>query len=691
MYARPGAGAAEKMRKRSILAIGCWLLAAGSSELAAQTTLNDTLREVTVTETRHSHALKSTAPMHVLDRHDMQVQGVVDMADALHRLPGITLRDYGGAGGMKTVSVRGFGAKHTGVSYDGVLLSECQSGEIDLSRYSLDNVDHLSLVVGDNSDIFIPARNATTPATLQIQTIATVAGGSPSGFKPHLTAQLKAGSFGYTSPFLRYEQHLSPTLAVSAVGEYIYAENDYPYTIKNGIETIRDHRRNTRMNSGHAEVNLVYRGTRNEERLRVGEQSSGMGGTRDEELSAKLYYYDNDRQLPGQVFYYSNTSRETLRDRNFFGQVGYQRRWHSGWALKLNGKFNWAAALYDDGVVAGWVQDADYYQREAYGSMCLYYRTQNHWAFDYSADYAFNNLNSTLPTDTRPYRNTVLQSATAQYHTARLMVMARLLHSLYLNGAKDAEGAHDMRRLSPSLSLSYAVTPHLRLRASYKDIFRAPTFNENYFFHYGSKELKAEDTRQLNVGATYAANVSQHTELSATADFYYNKVTDLIQGVPHNMFVFTCVNIGKAEIIGLDVTTRAARQLGRHTLTAAVNYSLQRARDHTNPQSPFYDYQIAYIPLHSGSASLGWENPWVNVALGGHVIGERWSTNEHQNSTHIDSYTELSATVWRRFHIGRPVAEVRFDLKNLTDRQYEIVRSYPMPGRCWQLTLKIEN
>ena len=679
------------MRKRSTLAIGCWLLAAGSSELAAQTTLNDTLREVTVTETRHSHALKSTAPMHVLDRHDMQVQGVVDMADALHRLPGITLRDYGGAGGMKTVSVRGFGAKHTGVSYDGVLLSECQSGEIDLSRYSLDNVDHLSLVVGDNSDIFIPARNATTPATLQIQTIATVAGGSPSGFKPHLTAQLKAGSFGYTSPFLRYEQHLSPTLAVSAVGEYIYAENDYPYTIKNGIETIRDHRRNTRMNSGHAEVNLVYRGTRNEERLRVGEQSSGMGGTRDEELSAKLYYYDNDRQLPGQVFYYSNTSRETLRDRNFFGQVGYQRRWHSGWALKLNGKFNWAAALYDDGVVAGWVQDADYYQREAYGSMCLYYRTQNHWAFDYSADYAFNNLNSTLPTDTRPYRNTVLQSATAQYHTARLMVMARLLHSLYLNGAKDGEGAHDMRRLSPSLSLSYAVTPHLRLRASYKDIFRAPTFNENYFFHYGSKELKAEDTRQLNVGATYAANVSQHTELSATADFYYNKVTDLIQGVPHNMFVFTCVNIGKAEIIGLDVTTRAARQLGRHTLTAAVNYSLQRARDHTNPQSPFYDYQIAYIPLHSGSASLGWENPWLNVALGGHVIGERWSTNEHQNSTHIDSYTELSATVWRRFHIGRPVAEVRFDLKNLTDRQYEIVRSYPMPGRCWQLTLKIEN
>ena len=132
------------------------------------------LREVTISKYRHERALQSTAPMHVLDRRDMQTMGVTDMADALHRLPGITLRDYGGAGGMKTVSVRGFGAKHTGVSYDGVMLSECQSGETDLSRYSLDNVDHLSLVVGDNDDIFIPARQSSTPAVLHIETLMSV-------------------------------------------------------------------------------------------------------------------------------------------------------------------------------------------------------------------------------------------------------------------------------------------------------------------------------------------------------------------------------------------------------------------------------------------------------------------------------------------------------------------------------------
>ena len=367
-----------------------------SAFVSAQTdTTTLQIDEVQVVDSRKHHTLTSTAPLHVMDHGEMLRMGVTDMADALHRLPGITLRDYGGAGGMKTVSVRGFGAKHTGVSYDGVMLSECQSGEIDLSRYSLDNVGSLSLVIGDNDDIFIPARQATTPASVNIQTMQL----SADDRLPHLKAQMKLGSFGYASPFLKYEQNVSEHMAFSALGEYTYAENDYPYTIKNGVETINDRRKNSRMNSGHGELNFLWTISPSDR------------------LSGKVYYYDNDRQLPGQVFYYSNTSRETLRDRNLFGQLMYQKRLSEKLSLKLNGKFNWSASLYDDGMVASQILDANYWQREYYTSACLLYLPSDEWAFDYSVDYAHNNLNSTLDTDVRPYRNTLLQSATAKYRT----------------------------------------------------------------------------------------------------------------------------------------------------------------------------------------------------------------------------------------------------------------------------------
>jgi outer membrane cobalamin receptor len=638
------------------------------------------LEGVTVTESQRRHTLTSTAPLHLLDRRDMLSMGITDMADALHRLPGITLRDYGGAGGMKTVSVRGFGAKHTGVSYDGVMLSECQSGEIDLSRYSLDNVEGLSLTIGDNDDIFIPARQSSTPAVLNIETLRM----RTDDTRPHLTAQVKQGSFGLISPFVRYEQNLSNRFAFSLVGEYTYADNDYPYSIQNGNETVSDRRSNSRMNSWHGELNFLYQ------------------TNRVSRLSGKLYYYDNDRQLPGQVHYYTNLSGEALRDRNAFGQLLYQTRWDDKLSLKWLAKYNWAESVYRDRMMQGGVNDASYWQREIYSSAVLLYTPDERWAMDYSMDYAFNNLNgsSWRTLVGKPYRHTMLQSATAKYQSRRLKVIIRLLLSLYLNGQSEMpattrqdvqqNSADNMQRLSPSLSVSYKLLADqdLYVRASYKNIFRSPTFNESYYYHYGSTNLKPESTDQLNVGVTYTAPLSRRNMLTVTLDGYYNHVKDMIVAVPQNMFVWTCVNLDKVRSYGLDATMRASRQVAEgHQVAVVGSYSYQRVEDRNNPDATTYGYQVAYMPRHQGSLSVSYENPWVNVSLHGTSVSSRWPNNNHYEGTLIAGYTDCGATLWRQFRWHRHQLEARFDLKNVFDKHYEIVANYPMPGRNYQISI----
>jgi outer membrane cobalamin receptor len=638
------------------------------------------LEGVTVTESQRRHTLTSTAPLHLLDRRDMLSMGITDMADALHRLPGITLRDYGGAGGMKTVSVRGFGAKHTGVSYDGVMLSECQSGEIDMSRYSLDNVEGLSLTIGDNDDIFIPARQSSTPAVLNIETLRM----RTDDTRPHLTAQVKQGSFGLISPFVRYEQNLSNRFAFSLVGEYTYADNDYPYSIQNGNETVSDRRSNSRMNSWHGELNFLY-------------QTNQVS-----RLSGKLYYYDNDRQLPGQVHYYTNLSGEALRDRNAFGQLLYQTRWDDKLSLKWLAKYNWAESVYRDRMMQGGVNDASYWQREVYSSAVLLYTPDERWAMDYSMDYAFNNLNgsSWRTLVGKPYRHTMLQSATAKYQSRRLKVIVRLLLSLYLNGQSEMpattrqdvqqNSADNMQRLSPSLSVSYKLLADqdLYVRASYKNIFRSPTFNESYYYHYGSTNLKPESTDQLNVGVTYTAPLSRRNMLTVTLDGYYNHVKDMIVAVPQNMFVWTCVNLDKVRSYGLDATMRASRQVAEgHQVAVAGSYSYQRVEDRNNPDATTYGYQVAYMPRHQGSLSVSYENPWVNVSLHGTSVSSRWPNNNHYEGTLIAGYTDCGATLWRQFRWHRHQLEARFDLKNVFDKHYEIVANYPMPGRNYQISI----
>lgn len=678
-----------------------WLaVAAGSVSAQSDTAVAEPrmLDNVDVISSRKARDVTSTAPLYVLTHERMERLGIGDMAGALHRLPGVTLRDYGGAGGLKTVSVRGFGAQHTGVSYDGVMVSECQSGEIDVSRYSLDNADRLSLVVGDNDDIFIPARNAASAAVLSIQTMMP-----PSDDRrPHLTAQLKAGSFGYVSPFVRYGQSLNDRLAISVTGEYVYADNDYPFTLRNVSVVTRERRTNSRMKQGHAEAGFVW-------------QASPA-----DRLSGKVYYYDNDRQLPGQVRYYTNLSKEQLHDRNAFVQLQYAARRGDRWALRIDAKYNRAVSEYTDGLYKNGINDATYRQNEAYASACLLYVPSAEWSFDYSADYGYNNLTSTLATDTRPFRHTVLQSVAAKYSVTRFTAMARLLHSLYLNDAEDGPGARDMRHLSPSVSLSYKVLAgrELYLRASYKNIFRVPTFNESYFFHYGSTELLPESTDQWNVGVTWRAAYGRGSVVQLTADGYVNHVKDKIVAVPYNMFVWTNINVGKVLVRGIDATvsvehrfggggrkhaagrkgsagsrtsgTDEARTDGRHdghTLLFAANYSLQQAENRTSRESPYYGNQLAYIPRHSGSATLSYENPWLNVSVNGTAVGRRYANNEHYEGTGIARYAEFGAVAYRRFTAGRHGFELRAEVRNMFNRQYEVVARYPMPGRSYMLSV----
>ena len=67
------------------------------------------------------------------------------VADALRYFTGVQVKDYGGIGGIKTVNIRSMGTNHVGVFYNGVQLGNAQNGQVDLGRYSLDNVESISL------------------------------------------------------------------------------------------------------------------------------------------------------------------------------------------------------------------------------------------------------------------------------------------------------------------------------------------------------------------------------------------------------------------------------------------------------------------------------------------------------------------------------------------------------------------
>ncbi len=638
----------------------------------AADTAGRNLQEFEVVSERVRKEVTSTAPLFNLTNERMKTMGVTDISDALHRLPGINIRDYGGAGGMKTVSVRGFGTTHTGVIYDGIVLSDCQSGKIDLSRYSLDNVGSLSLIVGDNSDIFVPAKASASAASIIISSMSVP---GPMDSLWHVTGQMRVGSFGTYNPYFKVGKSLTPKFSFSVIGEYTHAKNNYPFTLENGKLVTRERRNNSMMNSWHGEINTRWRLT-----------PASM-------LDAKVYYYDNNRQLPGPVILYNPVCHEKLRDRNFFGQLTYKNLSLSKFSFQGLAKFNWDASLYhdEDGKYPGGILDEDYFQREVYVSGSALYVPTDKLVFNYSADYFYNNLTTNQMEVVGPWRHSVLQSFTGKFQNSWLLATARLLWSIYDNGVKEGISSKDENKLSPSLSVS--VQPMRNrlffIRASYKNIFRMPTFNETYYFRMGSTSLKPEDTDQFNFGLTWQYNSTNWLNaLVLTGDVYYNNVKDKIVALPTNMFIWTMTNMDKARAFGADVTASATFNIARRqSLVFAGNYSWQRVQPRTSPTDPDYNKQVAYTPIHSGAASLSWENPWVDVVVHTTGASDRYGTSSNLPITRIKGYMEMGAALIRSFKIKRNTIDLRFDLTNILDTQYEIVGNYPMPGRAWKFTV----
>ena len=154
-----------------------------------------------------------------------------------------------------------------------------------------------------------------------------------------------------------------------------------------------------------------------------------------------------------------------------------------------------------------------------------------------------------------------------------------------------------------------------RLRASYKDIFRVPTFNDLYYLLIGNSRLRPEKTRQWNVGTTWAGRMGSVADyVSLSVDGYYNEVDDKIVAVP-TMFVWKMSNVGKVETYGVDANLAAEWTLAKAwNLGMTAAYSFMQAEDVTKRSSKLWRHQIAYTPKHSGAGGLVLETPWVNAA-----------------------------------------------------------------------------
>lgn len=628
-------------------------------------------------------AISTTVPVQTLTQADIQTMPAVLLSDVLKLFSGIVIKDYGGVGGMKTVSMRGFGSQHTAISYDGLPVTDCQTGQIDLSKFSLENVEQISVNSGTD-DIFLPARLFAAANLIQIRTLRPKFDKRPF----HIDLRFLGGSYGLWSPSVLLENRIVKprengfSLSSSLNINYLQSDGRYPFTIYYGGDkdsTSLEKRSNSDVKSMNIEGNLFF--------------------TFDytTQMDVKFYYYQAERGLPGAIIFYNTHSRQRLYDQNAFGQVHFLKHFLKNVDYQLNAKFNYAYERYFDPDylnAAGFV-DNRYFQREYYLSNGVSYRPHKIVNLTLVNDLIFGNLTANLPNFILPSRLQVLTVLSAAVDTRFVQAKAALLHTGVSNWAKKGAAADNVSRFSPSAGISIRpmLSQDFHIRAFYKNIFRLPTFNDLYYNDFGNRNLRPENTHQFDLGLTYARSfLHKKMGISITVDGYYNRVKDKIVAIPsRNLFTWMMLNFGAVKIAGMDANLVFDYEIIKQLKINIVgSYSLQQAVDVTDPKSNTYRHQIPYTPLHSGSASLTLSTPWVDVSYTVVAAGKRYALQQNIPANELKPYSDHSLALAKDFDVkGKVVLGYKLELLNLANRHYEIVRSYPMQGRSVRGTIRI--
>jgi vitamin B12 transporter len=637
---------------------------------------NDTLPAVKVYGKSVADIAAAANNTQQLNKAAIASLGTLSVADAVKYFSGVTIKDYGGIGGLKTISVRSLGANHTAVLLDGLYVGDAQGGQIDLGRLSLENIETIQLFANSPSDILMPARSFASANVLSLST------SSAKTNEKLLSLKCKTGSFGYLHPSVVYKGSINKKIAHSFFAEYQYANGAYPFKdYETGTATVK--RSNSDIKAAHAEYDIAFY---------ISDSNT---------VKLKAFYYNSKRGLPGGIILFNSFSAQRLNNESFFAQGTWRKSVSVKTRFLLSTKYSYDYKYYIDPSYqnsAGKLEN-EFRQQEAFASAAISHQFTKNFSAAAASDFFYSKLNRTdsfAAGFANPSRNNFLQNFSVQYKNSRAEINGNILFTSITEKTKSGAAGKNFQKFTPAFAASvqpFANMP-LRLRASYKHIFRAPTFDDLYYTNIGNTNLKPELVKQYNAGIALSLSPARVIEeMIVTVDAYYNTVTDKILAVPRmNLFQWTILNIGKADIKGIDLSALVKwKKVKDVEINSRFSYSYQKALDVSNPSSLIYKTQLPYTPEHSGSINLSINYRRFQFNYNTLLCSYRYRLGEQNAGNLVQGWATQDFSVVYQSNCKKTGNwQVMLELNNIFNQQYEVIKYYPMPRFNYRLGLSLK-
>jgi vitamin B12 transporter len=599
----------------------------------------------------------------VLKKTAIQSKHTDDLGDLLKHVPGIALKNYGGLGGLKTISARGINGAHTGIYVDEFLLQNNLNGQIDLSNVQVENIEELKFTYFTKVNKIQPVSSFFTSNNLFLSTFENYFVRDTFQLK----YQTKIGSFRQFDNYLSVKLSDS-TKYLSAFIKYKQAKGNFPFIYQNFKQTIVDERLNNDFKEFFAGLNVG-------KLLRKGGQIRLMN-----------QYHQADKGLPGAYILYNSFASQRLYEKTMTNNLYYSPKSgkrNSGriYLSNSNNELNYIDSSY--------LNEANFLKSNF---------LTNHTTLGLL--YKFRSNKSSITTGVEEEYSTLIGSNYTQkiqrFHTKMMVNFGIELEKWNLDFLyafqtifnEGPNGIYQKNSFNPTISYS-SKKPfpilgdfHLILKRS----LRMPTFSELYYNQMGNLDLLPEIANQFSFGSYYDIDFKKQ-QFSYNYNVFVNSVENKIVAVPtKNLFVWSIQNLENVFIYGIESAINYHYQQKEYLITSTVNYTFQKVLNN-NKTSSIYRHQIAYMPVHTANFSLNFQLKNAGFTINSNYVSMRYALNENLVSNEIKAFNTIDFSINYHFKFRNNRITCYFTTKNITNTSYQYIKNYVMPGRNYLLSI----
>ena len=234
----------------------------------------------------------------------------------------------------------------------------------------------------------------------------------------------------------------------------------------------------------------------------------------------------------------------------------------------------------------------------------------------------------------------------------------------------------------------------LLLKANIARNYHLPTLNDLYWQPGGNPDLLPEEGFTVESGLAYQQEFSGlllKTELS----FYRSQIDNWIIWIPSYRGYWEPSNIRSVLSKGLEYSIQLQGYFSEFNYQLSSTYGYTSAVNQGDPliwSDESYGKQLVYIPLHSGNmmAHLGWGNLFFVYQFNAYSERYTTSSNDVSQRDRLYPYFMNDISAGSTFRLKKVDLSLEFKVYNLFNEAYHTILYRPMPGRNYQLVLKIQ-